>query len=48
MVLVNYETLAQMLHLIILLFQSVTDIVFKCNGVQWWNVDIFVWISLWT
>ena len=33
-VLVEYGTLAQMSHLIICFFQSITDVYFSCNGVQ--------------
>ena len=38
---VEYLTLAHMSHLIIWLFQSVTEIYFRRNGVKWGNVDLF-------
>ena len=30
------------------LFWSVTKITLRWNFMQWWIVDIFVWIDIWT
>ena len=43
----EYEKLAQMFHLIMWLFQSVSDILFRWNGLQWWNVALLLWNGIW-
>ena len=33
---------------IIRLFWSITEITLRCNGVKILDVDLFVWIGIWT
>ena len=37
-----------MFHLMKYLFKFYTEINFRCAGVMWWIVALFLWVSLWT
>ena len=44
----QYRTIAHMFHLMKYLFKFDTEINFRCAGVMWWIVALFLWVSIWT
>ena len=44
---VEYGTLSHMFHLMMYFFQYITGIAFKCNGLLWCIVGVFVCIGIW-